>query len=261
MKNIAKTALLALAGVALVAQSAKAATTSYTDGDIFLGIRATAGTGSDKAILIDLGQPMQFTNAALGVPFTLSLGNIAADLSATYGSDWYTSGNLLFAVVGGNVTGGPSYTDPWNTLYASKSGATPWTCNFNQGDTSSLTDQMANAYRNSASTANSTVATIQTTDQGSNYTLFQPGGTYSGGISFQTWNPTIESAINQTVYLDQMLEGSSNAGNVLGTVAIDSSANVTFDAVPEPSTYAMFGVGAAFVAMAAARRMRRTANA
>lgn len=260
--NILMTSILALAGMALLSQSALATSVvvSYTDGDLFLGFRATGGTGSSSDYLVDIGQPSQFDHS-----LTLSLGNIFADLSATFGPTWYSRTDLLYAVVGGNITGGPNYTDAWNTLYATTLSATPWPCNFNQGDTSSLTDSMGNAYTNNNSTANSPLGIIQTAAGNNSYATFQPGGANSGAISFQTWNATIEGNVSQSLYLDKMLEGSNNPGNVLGSFVIvsntnTSTANLVFtSSVPEPSTYAMLGLGCALLLMGAIRHNRQVA--
>src|SRR5579862_3943669 len=108
-------ALLAVAGLAFITSVANATTTSYNDGDLFLGFRATGGTGATTDYLLNIGQASQFTTHA---QFTLSLGTIANDLSATFGSNWYSRTDLLYAVVGGTLSN--------DSLWASNPNSTPW---------------------------------------------------------------------------------------------------------------------------------------
>ena len=80
-------------------------TLTYNDGDLFLGFRATDRTSD---YLINIGQPAQFVKATPGSTFQVDLGNASADLTAAFGSDWYTRidpktgrNAVLWAVVGG----------------------------------------------------------------------------------------------------------------------------------------------------------------
>ena len=77
--------LIGAAGVLLHSAVVQAADTVYNDGDIFLGFRATFGTGIAQDLLVNLGPASQFKT---GSGFTLDVGNISADLAAVFGSDW-----------------------------------------------------------------------------------------------------------------------------------------------------------------------------
>jgi hypothetical protein len=51
----------------------------------------------------------------------------------------------------------------------------------------------------------------------------------------------------------------TNVGQFLGTITINQAGDVNFSAVPEPSTYAMFGLATLVVGFAIARRRKSQA--
>src|ERR1700676_5605577 len=88
-----------------LASTAPQATVHYHDGDLFIGFRATGGTGAAQDYLVNIGQPGQFVNA--NHTFVVNTGNMILDLNAVFGPAWYTridpnTGNraVLWAVVG-----------------------------------------------------------------------------------------------------------------------------------------------------------------
>ncbi len=101
----------------------------FTDGNLILGIQATAGTGTDKNVFFDLGPAVNYRdNGAQG-----SLGNIGATLSIVYGSDWHTREDIWFGVIG-NLNAQPNSGigsraavdgDPSRTIYLSTAAPTP----------------------------------------------------------------------------------------------------------------------------------------
>ena len=103
---------------------------TYSDGDLFLGFRATGGTGATQDYLVNIGQPAQFVNAPPGSNFQVNTGNLSSDLAAVW-IDWYaridpgTARNaVLWSIVGGRlITGGG---DTANVLYATNPDPTPW---------------------------------------------------------------------------------------------------------------------------------------
>ncbi len=115
---------LSIAASALLAGSLHAATvTPPVAGDIFLGVRASGGQGSGTSLIVNVGNDSTFRTATSGS--TLSLGNVSADLVATYGANWATRADLNWGVFGSR-----NQTNP--VVYASRaqspfgSSATPF---------------------------------------------------------------------------------------------------------------------------------------
>ena len=101
--NLKKASLLALAGIAIAGQSAKADTTNYTDGDLLLTFRQA---GNSYDYLVDLGQASALPSSG---STTFSIGSIATDLSSIFGSNWYTStgsSKVYIGIIGSDATNG-----------------------------------------------------------------------------------------------------------------------------------------------------------
>src|SRR5579859_7581682 len=112
IKNMKWIALLAIAGIAISAQSAKAA--NFANGDLILGVVNTGGgQGSSVDYMIDLGAP-----PPSGSTVALGLNN---DLTALYGSGWYTNTNLAWGIVGDVSTGSVLYGSTAETTFGVQS--------------------------------------------------------------------------------------------------------------------------------------------
>ena len=268
----------AVAGVVLFAsQAVNAAPVTYTDGDLFLGFRATGGTGATQTYLINIGQASNYRDALPNVTLNLTLGAIATDLSAIYGASWFTRSDILWGVVGVQATTGNG--DIGNTQYASKVTfvpglASPWArrSNSNQGTTTSTVQTMVLGYINDpeGSTANSTLGVIQNTSDVNNWSNFNPGGSVTA--SFGAYTPSIEGG-SATGIGDAPLDlfrivrtgvddgsGSTTGGGTYeGTFDIQANGQVTYNVVPEPSAAAMLGLGAAALGFIRRRRAAVTA--
>lgn len=256
MKKLYSTAMMALASVALLTIPASAQQpTVYNDGDLFIGFRSPADTNN---YLINIGQPGQFRDAAPGSTITLSLGNIGADLTTVFGANWFSRTDVFYALISGRFVG--NGVDPDNTLYTSNPNATSFNRRSNnaQSATSTLTTQLGEAYAGNIDTVNSNGGLIQAAGGPNSYASFQPGGPNSGGISFQAFNPSNEGIPSQSLFFNRLAPSSTQnvPGQVLGSFSLDSSGNLSFQAVPEPSTYALVGAGLALFAVAARRRRR-----
>jgi len=249
IKTFITTACVAMAGIGLSVQSAKAVT--YSNGDLFLGFQASGGTGVTSTYLVDIGQASTYTTATGS--FNLSLGNIGADLTAIYGANWDTRTDLSWGIAGA-VT--PALGSDGNrTRYASAAEITPGTMadawvrlsNSQSALATNGVSSLATAFVNNYSaTANSTVAVIEGTSDVNNWVSFQ-----SGGLSFGTYNPSIEGTVGTALDLFRMTTSSTPnlTGTYEGTFSINNSGQVGFSLspAPEPSTYALIGLGAAFV--------------
>jgi hypothetical protein len=243
---------LVAACVMLISSQAFATVVSYSDGDIFLGFRATDRT---QDYLINIGQPSQF-----GSSFTFSLN--LTDLSTVFGADWFTridpntgTNAVLWGITGGRLVAGGG--DVANTLYSSNPNATAWArlSNSAQSGTTSLTDSLGTTYDGNNSTAGTTNAIIQNISQANCWASFQPGGNNSGGISFQQWNPTNEGKPGNVLSIDRIVPG-SGPSQLIATISFDENGNVTVTAVPEPSTFVSTIAGAALLIAFLAWRRR-----
>jgi hypothetical protein len=115
LKNKTLAWLLALgAAAALPVTSAKAA--SAANGDILVGFRATGGTGSTKNLVVNIGAATALESATGAV----NLGNINADLAATYGSNWATRAKLFWGAAGTVGSFSPIGSNPSRTVYGSR---------------------------------------------------------------------------------------------------------------------------------------------
>lgn len=90
--------------------------------DLLLGIQATGGAGTTQNVFFNLGNTVDIKNS----PNQGVVGNIAADLSATYGTNWFTRTDLVFGVIGNRSNLSPSIEpgtppqEPGRTFYISK---------------------------------------------------------------------------------------------------------------------------------------------
>ena len=270
-------ALLAFASLALFASSAKAYT--YSDGDLFLGFYDPTGN-STKDYLLYIGNYSNYTTnggAFTGSSFSLNTGigigtaaQINADLTTAFGAGWF--GTVEWGVVG------VQNRNHTNTLFATDPGATStsvaWTSDTasNQGvtglDISNLGAVFASNGRGGATAAN---GSIQLNTKSGSYYDYSPLGTVSTGASFDNFTGGIDST-SSSAYLTELIATDASAhGTALGangsdivtgqfTLGSDGSINyITTAAVPEPSTYAMAGLGAVFLVMAARRRQMQKA--
>lgn len=261
MNLLAKTTLLALAGLTIASQSATAALT-YTPGDILLGFRTPT-----KDYVIDLGNYSNFTTLQQNVTVT----NLNADLTTLLGTNWATNTTLSWGAVGYYTNSNASLT------FASKGESVLGTAEVGW-DQASRTTTIANntaistfslnAYSNLASNTANLTGIISTPDSAtaaywSNFVT----GSYTGdnGISFGVFNPTIEAnasggtAITNTALdlFKMSVNSGGGAGAYQGTFTVAGNGDLVFNAVPEPSTYAMLGVGAiAFLGMMRRRSVK-----
>jgi hypothetical protein len=259
---------LTAAGLACLASAAQAAVVTYSDGDLFLGFRATANSpGLTQTYLVDIGQASIYRDAN-GTIALSNIGSIAADLAALYGANWYTRDDLFWGIVGGVFATGNG--DVENTLYATRvepalnTFATPWKqrSDSQQGVTESKIQGLKNFYVGQTSTANSNFGIIQNTSDVNNWASFEPGGANSNATtSFGTWNPTIEGKVSEGLDLFRMAPSTTanTDGSLEGTFKLGSNGAVTFtSAVPEPSALALVALGGG--ALGFSRRRRPVTN-
>ena len=208
---------------------------TYNDGDLFLGFRST---DSPSDYLVNIKQPDQFVNATPGSTFPVQVGNISADLTIAFGSDWCTRidpntgrNAVLWAVTGGRQISASG--DPANTLYSTNPNSNPWPRRSDtaQSFTTSLIATLGNAFSGNPPTPNNPMGLIQSAAGSNSYASFQPGGAHSGGISFQTWNPWNEGGPPMSLFFDRIIPG-SGPSTLLGTFVLGCNGQLTFTAGP-----------------------------
>ena len=224
-----KMALLALASAALLSPVAQSATINPNYGDLILGFR---GTNSSVACLeVDLGPISQFYGLTPGSTNTLSALS-TADLSNTYGTNWYNRVDLYWGTVAtaGRAAG---YSNgvvnvPVKTLWASAPNCAPaWkrgSANAQQS-ASAIIEPLFNSgspLKGATSTGNSDYSTVvSATAAGSWFAQDMK----SGGTSFSFFNPTIDNYQGTNVVVSQLYELQPNAiggqpGTFLGDLVL-----------------------------------------
>lgn len=240
--------LLAVAGLALASTAANAATTAYTNGDIFLGFRQAGNTSS---LIVNLGQASQYRDGT--VSGALSLGDLGAALNEWYGSDdWSSDASVTWGIVGAvSTTVG---VDLANTLYASKpevvfgTTETPYdrASIATQGNGRSNIVTMANAFAGKTSTTGSSVALIQSNTVAGAWGATS-GASAANGFSYFSGMEGNFADGTATAALDLFrMQTGSGAGTLEGTFTINDAGVVSFNAaaaVPEPGRVAFLALG------------------
>lgn len=272
-----KMGFIALVCGAFSASAVQAAMT-YAQGDLLLAFRQT---GNNETYMVDLGPATSFRDATSAS--TLSISGIAADLSGTFGSNWYTDPTVYASIVGGN----PSTTTPLpgdgtggslpyynKSIYVSKSGTgsssdTAFT-QLTQATVSTMSATIGstfgtNVFAAGTATGNNAVGTFIPTSTTGDYTDLVPAGgaaNYFGGLTTST-----EVNPNGTFDLYRILANKTNAtdapsGNGVsqyqGAFTISNTGVVSFTpdvvSAPEPSRVILFGLGLSGLLM---RRRRK----
>lgn len=220
-------ALLALAGSALLTAHARAGAVKVpataADGDLFLGIRATGGTGSDKDVIVDLGNAEELALASQ----TISTGDLASKLATAFGAGWATRTDLALGIIGTSGSAGiPAYS-----LYASSSTGVPWAPSnlTQQGVTSNKVEAMAGIFAISGANA----AAAQSTSIASSWASYAKINTTTppvNPLSFGQFGAAFEgtgattSALSLTVY-DLDVGGTARS---VGAFKLNADGSVTF---------------------------------
>jgi len=250
--------MLVMAGISASAISAKAAT--FTAGDLLLAFNQTSGSGTTTVLTLDLGNSSQFTTAAANHTNLTNIATLGSIINSTYGSAGLSTGDshLFWAVVGDNTSGSTLPNgDPYKTAYITE--AQTGTINaFGQTTTNfSSSSSTRNTYNSDVgSVISSFVAATGTTgpiavNAGStSWPSFASSGWGNGSITAQGnfTNGPSGTALDLYRVLGSGL--GTNPSTYLGTFAIDSSGNVSFNttvaSAPEPSRtiFAALGLGA-----------------
>jgi hypothetical protein len=219
----------------------------------------------------------------------LTLGNIGADLTAAFGSGWATNNatpgtNVQWGAfdassktAGGTTGVGGVLGLPKETLFLTQYETSPGGQSndpaeksaSNQGGAVSLFNSFSNSgFAGQSQTANSTVGTIIASGGINSWTAYNPNGSSTGAFGTgldveqdQEAGNAFIGPTNSQLDLYELLPsgatGYTGSGTDLGSFTLTPSAdpggyslNFTSAAsVPEPSTYAAIGLGAAFLVL------------
>lgn len=244
-----RTALAAIAGTALSLMPASAAQT-YTTGDVFVGFRST--NSPNNGLIIDIGDISQFTNASSFSNFSFGgASTTGADLAYQFGSGWYTDPTVTWGVFSA-VTG----------QYALASKVQP------VNGTLSTTPTALNSTKTGALiTGINTVQSGFVTSTAATYTAnsaYQTGtanGTYYAAVNANpdftsaAWaaGSSIEGAVGKLLDLYYFTPNAVQLLNPSG-LALSINSTGTITVIPEPSTYALIGLGSLLLITAYRRK-------
>ena len=270
--------IAAAASLVLCVTAASAATLvngTNGAGELFIGFRATGGTGATTNIVLDLGSAAGFSALATGS--TVSLGNIGSDLATAFGSTWFNRTDVLWSAVSGNTA-----TDiNTNTLYGGRSATglfplntTGYARQANNAQGSVVTGILsaaagAGGFTTSTTGSLSNVAIEDTTSNVNSWTAragvsFSSSALAASGFEQAFAAGTLASGAEGALDIYRMVKtgttdpdtaATTGLGSYQMTVTVDSSGNLTGEvlplaAVPEPASLgslfsaALLGIGA-----------------
>lgn len=254
LRKIMALALVAT-GVGWSTTSVEAATTSYSTGSVLLGFYASGGDGAASSYVVKLGDASTFLNAT--DPISLSLGNIGADLASLYGNNWFERDDLFWGIVG--TTGSaavPANRVTYGTRTRTTAGvvADPFATQVNaaRGQTATNIASFGGTYGGKESTVNSSVAIIQANTVNSGFASQLSGLSPFGS----NWNSEFLGSFDTSSagygVLDFFKYGNPlnpDATGYVGTFSINSSGEIGFAIVPEPSAYLLVAVAGLFLVL------------
>lgn len=262
-----KTLLAALAIAGFAAISGAQAQSSIGSGSALLYFNKIADkpdTGTvalSNSLIVNLGD----LSSASFTSFNLSLNSA---LTAAYGANWSTDSTLKWAVLGGfnGETAAPytygsvfSRLAPSNldaiTVYtlAPKIDALYAEANAPIYQTGSILSSLGATHK---------TVLIENGDLNSDGVVSNGTGAYAMDLTgFDTWNGSLATYQYQTnsqnIYYNGLMDGEGNIVDQpsiqTGTITLASDGTLSVNSVPEPSTYALFALGAVLLVMACRR--------
>lgn len=267
-----KKLLLGLIAVGMAAATPARAALVTTQGDLLLSFYTVNGSSvGANAYTINLGQGINFFDGSTASGIVV---NINTDLVSAFGASWWDNSELKMALVGGfSSTANPTSPDAARTVYAGAKLATynPGTStpakaasslNHNTWATnvSGFSDLQNGKAANGAVASNSAI--MDTASDVSDVTNYVPP--VSGGYFGIGTDPTTSFAAgnigsSQEAALDLWKADKAAFATPQwgGTFSIDNTGNVSYSAVPEPSTVTMLGLAAILGSGLLRRRSRQ----
>ncbi|NQW99696.1 PEP-CTERM sorting domain-containing protein [bacterium] len=294
--NLRPCALLLAAASILAAIPATAANTFYAPGDLVLYFQQEGGGNTVYANLGNAALLYRGTESgAGGTTSQLNIVNLNTTLTSAFGSGWASDSTVYAGLAGVFSTSTTSNVltngDPARTLYLSsprnsvgtvgEASSTAW--DLVQAGNTAVTavatgiQQQNNVLENSYSTA-VTVSLTSISQIDDQNPFMSPGiqgnafgDSLEGGVQ-QRGSASVIGAFGDGVgngefaldlyrvlaknTISGQVGGGLREGSFEGTVVVGSSGNVSFVAIPEPSSTALIGLGAGALLL---RRRRRSA--
>jgi len=240
--------LVALASVALLTSAVHAQTVTTSLDDLILGFRATGGTGAGLNLEVDLGPVSSFYDGA-NIGLTLP-GLAVQDLVNTYGANWYTDADLWWGAAATDGNAGPDPNGkPASTLWATGQTANAAPLRGTVGLQGPAATRIAGMYQGyigslngAASTANSSEAAVINNTASGSWSAQE-----TTDNSFGYFSPLIDGQVSSddTLNLYELQPSSTfprPAGAYEGSLVLTQT-GLSFEAVPEPSTWVLVGLG------------------
>jgi hypothetical protein len=277
---------LTVAAILLVGLAATARAQTGIPGDLVIGFSATGGNGASTNLEVDLGQALNYSSAGAG---TYNIANLGSDLTSSYGT-WQSDSSLDFTIIGSNTSAGNNADGPKKTIWASASPypATPYQTGPSSGN-SAANGAIGGIYAGSGGSFGGSQTTNLSDINGASVTigantfslLGMTTGTADVGSLAATWGATgnwnipnsvpsqlfTSAAVGSGSASEEVFEFVGNAAAGTNTpdinaltsfFTLNSSGELTFTVVPEPSTYAAI-IGIAALGYALARRRKAIA--
>jgi hypothetical protein len=246
---------LTTAAVAIASIVSANATNTFSDSDLLLGIST-----STTSYVCDLGNISALLSLSSGqsITWTLSVSGISETLGST---DWADSGTstVKWGIVAADIAGDRSV---WATA-----STTATVLNLGYSKTSTATTSIGNTdntYINAdaASTdgASSNVLSAASELSSDAYSWISYTKNTASFTNLKSCVISLDSSDSSTLDL-YYYDSSATAGTeatLLGTFTLSDDGTLTYTAVPEPSTYAMVGMGG-LAMLRMFRRRRRSA--
>ena len=247
MKKTLLTAAIALTGLA--AYSSAYATAN--NNDVILGVEDVTGSIT-KNLLVDLGSYSTFPS--------FSSINLSSDLTAVFGSGFGSNGNLQYALYSFNRANNTLAASATSTGTGVDAGGNSWSQSTSYGTQSAQFGQLLSEYNGAL---NSTIANSGTTANGvfvasgdsASWTSLagaQSSGTFGDGSSGIANN--FENTLGTTEDIFSAVQASSSTSSTYTGKQVTLGTDGVLSAVPEPTTYALFGLGALLLVIAVRRR-------
>lgn len=223
---------------------ARASLSSAVSGDLLLGFEAAGGTGANQNLVIDLGSAATFGSINI---------NAGVDLANVYGTNWYSRTDLSWGIFSANA------------------GKTLWASVDTTGDASFLVSGSSSAqatprqdFLGLVTQFNTDIVNGQGLTVGVNEAISESGSwtAYSPSETpFDAFSSSIEAPTTDSLDLYSLPPAGGGVslgapGVYVGTLTLGLNGTGNISAVPEPSTYVLFGLGALLLVIAYRRRIK-----
>jgi hypothetical protein len=206
---------------------------------VFLGVRATAGTGSGDSLLVNVTSLTALEGVAPGGTLTPSVGTLGAALESKYGLNWHTRDDLRWALFASNNATNPTVAASRAQVpFGTPATAFPALGLQARGSVATQIGSVTFNYSQQEAIAGVPNGVFQVNEAVSaSYSYQVSGGTTAFGTLSQ-WTSIEASfdggAANQALDFFRFTGGPTDGNQVrrLGTFTINSSGVLTFTAAP-----------------------------